>query len=666
MWRAFFSKVQKESEDARELALPRVMPRPKRIEFRGEWFPLSTNCTVMAEDAVDVRTARHLRDFLMSKAIPVVQLVDSAASAELIKSQAGRGKDPGSLFILGNPRTSPRVAEYLRQLQVAGDDLNRLGDEGYLLAAAQSNGQAVVICAGGSSRGTFYALQTLKQLVAQRGGIPWLPSLLIVDEPALGVRGVIEGFYGVPWSHQERLAQLLFYGQYKMNTFIYAPKDDLYHRERWREPYPAEELRQLKELVAAAREQHVNFVFAISPGKSVRYSSDEDFAALCAKVEAVRALGVDSFALLLDDIPEELPDPADQAKFNGDLAAAQVYLMNRYDDYLKSRQPRNRLVICPTEYSEEGSSPYRERLARDLHPDILVFWTGMGVVAQSITSADAEKIAGIFGHDLFVWDNYPVNDFDPNALFMGPLRNRDAALARGPVAGWAANPMNQGEASKIALLTVADYLWNPQAYDPVEAWDVAIRHVAGDLAYRPMRLLCQNLQSSRLFEEESPELAAKINAFWTEYPAGDWQGKGEALAAEFRELRQLKEELERALANRQLLREIMPWLEKLSLQAELAEGYLELLMKRGSGAMGSGSKKLVGPAASANAESAGGRGGENRASRDEMRRFAALEKLAERLSNDPHQVCGLVLEEFLAKVRAELTSAAPGAGVTGS
>ncbi|MGE5577013.1 MAG: beta-N-acetylglucosaminidase domain-containing protein, partial [Syntrophothermus sp.] len=211
--------------------------------------------------------------------------------------------------------------------------------------------------------------------------------------------------------------------------------------------------------------------------------------------------------------------------------------------------------------------------------------------------------------------------------FMGPLRNRDAALAESPVAGWAANPMNQGEASKIALLTVADYLWNPQAYEPMEAWDVAIRHVAGDVAYRPMRLLCENLQSSRLFDEESPELAARISAFWAEYPAGDWRGKGEALAAEFRELRQLKGELERALANRQLLHEIMPWLEKLSLQAELAEGYLDLLMKKGPGATGSG---------------------------PELKKFADLEKLAERLSSDPHQVCGLVLEEFLARVRAEL------------
>ncbi|MGW5442114.1 beta-N-acetylglucosaminidase domain-containing protein [Streptomyces asiaticus] len=80
------------------------------------------------------------------------------------------------------------------------------------------------------------------------------------------LRGVIEGFYGSPWTHAERMDQLAFYGDVKMNTYIYAPKDDPYHREKWREPYPAAKLAELGELVRQATDHHVRFTFAVSPG----------------------------------------------------------------------------------------------------------------------------------------------------------------------------------------------------------------------------------------------------------------------------------------------------------------------------------------------------------------------------------------------------------------
>ena len=54
----------------------------------------------------------------------------------------------------------------------------------------------------------------------------------VIDWPAMRLRGAIEGFYGSPWTHEERMHQLAFYGDVKMNTYIYAPKDDPYHRER--------------------------------------------------------------------------------------------------------------------------------------------------------------------------------------------------------------------------------------------------------------------------------------------------------------------------------------------------------------------------------------------------------------------------------------------------
>ena len=53
------------------------------------------------------------------------------------------------------------------------------------------------------------------------------------------IRGAIEGFYGKPWSMDDRTRHLEFLGRMKANTYVYSPKDDPFARDRWREPYPA-------------------------------------------------------------------------------------------------------------------------------------------------------------------------------------------------------------------------------------------------------------------------------------------------------------------------------------------------------------------------------------------------------------------------------------------
>src|SRR5690606_25847869 len=158
-----------------------------------------------------------------------------------------------------------------------------------------------IALAGADAAGTFYAAQTLRQLVADGA----VAGVGVIDHPARRHRGSVEGFYGSPWTTEERLDQLAFHGRFKLNTYVYAPKDDPWHRDRWREPYPADRLDALGRLVEAAAANHVRFTFAVSPGVSICYSDPDDVAALTAKLEAVRGLGVRSFSIALDDI-----DPA--------------------------------------------------------------------------------------------------------------------------------------------------------------------------------------------------------------------------------------------------------------------------------------------------------------------------------------------------------------------
>jgi len=289
------------------------------------------------------------------------------------------------------------------------------------------------------------------------------------------VRGVIEGFYGPPWSHAERLDLIRFCGANGLNTWVHAPKDDPYHRRLWREPYPDAELERLAELVREAERNAVEFAYAIAPGLDVRYSSDEEFATLLRKCEQLRGIGVRSFQLLWDDIEHELPHAEDRELYGHEerpSAAAQAPFTNRFAREWEQPGP---LVVCPMGYAGTGDSPYRRIFGPRLDPDVVVYWTGPEVVSIGISREALDLAVYRFrDHELLVWDNYPVNDFDPDRLFLGPLLGRDPRLADGRCAGLIANAMVQAVPSKLALFTIAEWARDPHAYRPLDAFERAL------------------------------------------------------------------------------------------------------------------------------------------------------------------------------------------------
>jgi hypothetical protein len=290
---------------------------------------------------------------------------------------------------------------------------------------------------------------------------------------------VIEGFYGVPWSHQDRLDVLRFMGRVGLNVYVYAPKDDPYHRERWREPYPPDDFARLAQLAETARAEGVEFWYAISPGGSMVYSDSGDYRALLDKIDAVRALGVEHFGLFLDDVPTTLRHEADRLAF-GTLAAAHASLINRLHADLAARGAQ--LAVTPTTYTDAwGDRAYVEQLGSEVAPDVPFFWTGIDVAAPEITAEQAERWGRLIGRKPLIWDNYPVNDYARWRPFLGPFRGRASDLARA-ADGIVANPMNQAHASMIALATLADYARDPAGYDPDSALRTALSALYGDTA----------------------------------------------------------------------------------------------------------------------------------------------------------------------------------------
>jgi beta-N-acetylglucosaminidase len=273
------------------------------------------------------------------------------------------------------------------------------------------------------------------------------------------ITGLIEGFYGRPWSTEERLDLIRFCGRESIRLWVHAPKDDPYHRKLWREPYPDAELAELARLASEAARNGVELAYAIAPGLDLEYESESDFAALLAKCEQVRGAGIGAFQLLWDDIESR----------DGE---AQAVVTNRFARELAQPGP---LVVCPVGYAGTENTPYRRAFAAALDPEIVVYWTGPEVVSFAVAREELDAAVQRFdGHELLLWDNYPVNDFAPETLFLGPLRGRDPRLATGRLRGIVANAMLQAVPSKLSLATIADWARDPSAYDPVLSFERAL------------------------------------------------------------------------------------------------------------------------------------------------------------------------------------------------
>ena len=220
------------------------------------------------------------------------------------------------------------------------------------------------------------------------------------EAASVPLRGVIEGFYGTPWTEDARLDMISFCGRTGFNAYIYAPKDDPYHREKWREPYPATELQNLARLVAAAQQNGVRFIFAVSPGLDLHLGSSiasggaADPNSAVTAAPAVARAGASGGSAAADRA-------AMLAKFEAlyALGAGQAAFLRAIDEGLRARHPGvHPLITVPTEYSydtmQDGQgSPtaYTRAFAAGLKgTDILVLYTGDGVAKGGLT---AESLA---------------------------------------------------------------------------------------------------------------------------------------------------------------------------------------------------------------------------------------------------------------------------------
>jgi hyaluronoglucosaminidase len=347
--------------------------------------------------------------------------------------------------------------------------------------------------------------------------------------------GVIEGYYGRPWSWEDRAETAAFLAEHGYRFFIYAPKADAYLRRRWREPHPPAAAQALRGFADHCAARGMEFGVGLSPFELYRDFSTEAKAALSDKLAQLDDLGVAQLAILFDDMRGDLPR----------LAASQVEIL----DWIGARTRARKLILCPTYYSDDpaldrffGSRPdgYLEELGEALDPAIEVFWTGPEICSLELRPGHLARLEARLRRKPLLWDNYPVNDGPRMSplLHLRAFTGRSAANAAHLV-GHAVNPALQPVLSRLPAITLPEVYALGDGYDYRAAFDRAAMRVLGaELADPVIRRvgLFQDVGLDRL-GDEAARLRARFSAF--DHPAareirswldGEWRVTSEDMA----------------------------------------------------------------------------------------------------------------------------------------
>lgn len=301
--------------------------------------------------------------------------------------------------------------------------------------------------------------------------------------------GVVEGFYGQPWTFAQRHKIVRWLSQFGLNTYVCGPKDDLKHRVLWRDLLDDAEADEFKKLIHACRVHGVRFVYAIAPGWDELFSGSNRSASdarplldgLKNRFQQLLDLGCHDFAVMFDDIPNLPPDELAEigkrhATIGNDLWQ---WLQTSPRSSRHKEAPFESLAMCPSVYCTRmaGNAPsdssYLRALGETLHQAIDIYWTGPEIISPTITAEHLRAVTEVLRRPPFIWDNLHANDYDCARIFLGPFSDRTSALPQ-LTRGLVINPNRQCELNFLPLATLGDFIRSGAEYSPDSAKQKAI------------------------------------------------------------------------------------------------------------------------------------------------------------------------------------------------
>ncbi|WP_171686528.1 beta-N-acetylglucosaminidase domain-containing protein [Paenibacillus planticolens] len=545
-----------------------IYPLPQKATYAGTNFTITDEVNVVIEPTVDAATQNFLNQVLASKSLKATK------SAAVVSDKTN---------VLIGTRSSGGYVDTYFGAHIPNDATIFTKNDAYVLdidKQLETKGSIAIL--GANTDAVYYGLATLKLIFDQIPGKD-LKSVKYEDYSDAKWRGFIEGFYGFPWSHEDRKSLMRFGGQFKMNSYIFAPKNDQYHNSAWRTLYPADELAKVKELVDVGRESKTQFVWAIHPGFSmINWNTyDAELATLLAKLDQLYSIGVRQFGLFLDDIStaQSLTDKDKHVKLVTDVA-----------NWAAAKGDVKSLIFCPPYYNQawtgESGKPYLQAL-KNVPANVEIMWTGSGVVG-TVNTTDMQWPKNATGRDPYVWLNWPVNDYKDARLLLGKGEVLKAGTHN--ISGVVSNPMGSAELSKIALFAVADFTWNSDDFNDSKSWLDSFKYVAPEAAAELNTIAYHMSDPSPsghgLQVGESENIKAQLELFLSKFNKGEATTEaGNQLIAEFDRVLNAITSFRAKSGNAKMLTEIDPWLNCLKGVVESAKSATKSAMALQSGDM---------------------------------------------------------------------------------
>ena len=447
-----------------------LYPSPHNLKMGEGVQTLRSEATVVLEDGIDADTEARLNEALRLKGM-------TPAKAD---KPAGKGTTNVVVGIDGSNGAADKLVD---ELAASGElkydkDLFKKTDS-YLLASVPAKGDRgdSIVVLGKSTDAAFYGLTSLYQIFQQVDGAK-LGTFTLQDYADVVTRGFIEGYYGNPWSTEDRVNLMKWGGYYKLNAYVYAPKDDPKHNAKWQELYTPEEIEQkVKPLAAAGNESKCRYVFALHPfmrDPITKGNYDTYVPKMKAKFKQVIDAGVRQIAILADDAGDQGADLYKKLLEDTTQWLHELQQEKNPDGTLKYPGLKDTLIFCPVKYMGDGEGWYK-----DLPKNVQVVNTG-GRVWGKIDKNFADTFKKNSGVSPFMWINWPCSDNDKDALHMGGHDNfLGSDLKPGQVEGVVLNPMQQSEPSKQGIFMNADLTWNlwESTEHSAKAWNDSFSYI---------------------------------------------------------------------------------------------------------------------------------------------------------------------------------------------
>lgn len=442
--------------------------------------------------------------------------------------------------------------------------------DSYYLSIKDNN----IVILGKDSDSVYYGLSTLDLIFQQTQDE--VRELEIKDYSSSYYRGFIEGYYGIPWTSEERKELMRFGSKFKSNIYIYAPKDDAYHSSCWRDLYAENDLEILKEQIEVGRETKTKLAWALHPFMSNKITADNYDASLQIvekKFNQLYEAGVRQFVISADDVEVTgglLEDGSLHNKLLNDVAT-----------FLKAKNDCNDLVFVPSAYCYQAEqrlkvdlNKYYASLMKDLDDSIHIMWTGDDV-CSSMESGRFTEFTNLTNKKPFFWLNWPVNDYSTDHLLMGKgeVLNINYTDDTVPFEGMVTNPMQQAEPSKLSIFAICDYTWNPNKFNVDKSYNDSFKYVE-EKEYESLKAISSHLTNANLYEGKYFEEAKDLKELITEYETTNDVTK---LVEYFTKFTASIESFKANAKNTKLKDSMLPWIEALEDASNAMINYLTIM-----------------------------------------------------------------------------------------